>query len=288
MAIRNYVRGWNSFKAALWLAWKIESNWTSPPLFILFCVIKPVSFLLIITFMFKFAIGGSTFDVNYFSFFFIGAVLYIYVSNILSSMANVIFEDREHYEVIKYVYISPLNFYAYFLSYGLIRFLLATISVSISFWGGYLFLGLNPFNVLKSLNLFVISSAAAVASIFFCGVIIGSLTLLTARNATLISETAAGFFMILCGALFPLHYLPEFLRQISVKIPISQWFEISRRIMSATATTIDRTWQNYTSDQLLYEQLFFCLCLFIISMAVFKFANLSARARGIIDSTTNY
>ena len=288
MAIKNYFNLWNSFKSTLWLAWKVESNWASPLLFFLLCVIKPVSFLLIVTFMFKFASVGTKFDVNYFSFFFIGATLYIYVSNILSSMAEVVFEDREHFEVIKYVYIAPVNWYLYFLSYGIIRFLLASISVIISFLAASFMFGFRYINIFQNFTIFISSFLSAIAAIFFCGVIIGSLTLLTARHATIISETASGFFMILCGALFPIHFLPEFLQYISIKIPISHWFEISRRIITGTGNTIDKTWQNYTLNQLIYDQLFLCICLFFISAIIFKFANLAARAKGVISSTTSY
>lgn len=298
------LRLWyNTAVQSAWLGWQLESNWAEPWIFFIMCVVRPLSMLLIIVFMFYFATGGQPAATqasavaasasgksggNLFTFFFVGNILYLYVYNILFGVSQVVFEDREHYEVIKYIYISPVNWYIYFVGRGLARFVIASISVIVSLLFGYFVFSLKFSIVPSALPALLASTAMGMLSIFFLGIIMSAFTLVMARHGNTLSESVSGIFFILCGTVFPIQTLPSWLTWLSVNIPISYWFEITRRLLFNVDRTIDTVWHGQATSVLLYRQGVSTVILCLASVAIFNFMSALARAKGIVDRTTSY
>ena len=117
-----------------WLGWQIESNWADWRLFLLYLVIKPVTGSLVLVCMFfavQYSVGGLLRS---------GLLPYIYVSNacyglvntVMFGMSYVVITDREHYRMLKYIFISPATFSAYFVGRGLARGLEGAIGGAIT------------------------------------------------------------------------------------------------------------------------------------------------------------
>lgn len=274
-------------KSSAWLGWQLESNWADPLIFAIITIIRPLAQLFIIIFMFRFALGPGA-SPDFFNFFFIGNVIYLYVYNVLFGISQVIFEDREHYEVIKYIYISPVNWYLYFIGRGFARFIVATVSCVISIIAGALFLPLKFNMTAAAFPAFAFSFILGLISIFFMGIIMCALTLVMARHGNMMSESISGIFFISCGVIFPISSLPLWLQGISTAIPISGWLEISRRLILNTPATIDSVWHGVSTTSLIYRLGFSTALLCIFSVIFFHFMSMLARSKGIIDRTTSY
>ena len=67
-----------SFRVAAWLGWQIESNWTDPYLFFVFSVLKPVSSVLILVFMYRIVSQAGPNSPIY-AYIYLGNAFYIYV-----------------------------------------------------------------------------------------------------------------------------------------------------------------------------------------------------------------
>mgnify|MGYP001131698205 CR=1 FL=1 len=53
--VRSYVRG---MRTAFWLGWLVESNWTDPFLFAIYSLVRPLTGVLLLFFMFVVLSGG--------------------------------------------------------------------------------------------------------------------------------------------------------------------------------------------------------------------------------------
>ncbi|HNY13360.1 MAG TPA: ABC transporter permease [Candidatus Wallbacteria bacterium] len=287
IGVKNIKNMWLVIKNSAWLGWQLEANWAEPFSFIIFSMIRPLSSILIITFMFRFALG-ERFSDEMFNFFFIGNVLYLYVYNILFGVSQVVFEDREHYEVIKYIYISPVNWYVYFMGRGLARFIIATISVAVSIVFGMFFLPLKISIIPAAILPLAASFFLGVFSVFSLGIIMCSLTLVMARHGNMMAESVSGIFFIACGTIFPIKTLPESVQALAVNIPISYWFEITRRLLQGVACSSDTVWLGRTTGSLFYSLSISTIVLFFASILTFAYLSALARSKGIIDRTTSY
>ncbi len=274
-------------KSAVWLGWQLESNWADPLIFAVITIIRPLAQLLIIVFMFRFALGSAA-SGDFLNFFFIGNIVYLFVYNVLFGISQVVFEDREHYEVIKYIYISPVNWYLYLMGRGAARFIIACVSCIVSLMAGFVFLPVKFEMTVAALPLFMFSSVCGMVSIFFMGIIMCALTLVMARHGNMMAESVSGLFFIACGVIFPISALPAYLQKISMLIPVSYWLEISRRLIWNVDVTIDKVWHGVSTADLAWRLGVSTIVLFVFSTVFFYYMSMLARAKGIIDRTTSY
>ncbi|MCL4424681.1 MAG: ABC transporter permease [Firmicutes bacterium] len=157
---------WRTFRMAAWLGWQIESNWTDPFLFLIYSVVKPLSQSLILIVMYFVVNGGGTGE-GLFPFIFVGNTFFMYVMAILFGLSFVVIEDREYYQMIKYIYTSTAHIFWYLFGRAVTKFALTTVSVLILLLFGTLILGV-PISLARVdhplffivLTMGVISSAA--------------------------------------------------------------------------------------------------------------------------------
>src|SRR6266487_2668115 len=95
---------WRAFATAVRLGWRMEANWTDPLLFFIYSVAKPVSAALILVFMVN--VISSTPDPRVRGFVVIGSALWSFVISGIQGLAQSVLDDRERYQMLKYVYLS--------------------------------------------------------------------------------------------------------------------------------------------------------------------------------------
>lgn len=172
-----------SFKQSVWLGWQVESNWTDPWLFALYSIVSPVFAMLVVIFL-VYAGGQVTgsLDFGYLAYVLVGNAFFDLVGRTIHTMGWVIHDDREHYEVLKYIYISPGSMYVYVLGRAFSTMLISCISVAVTLLFGIGVLGI-PLDLLAvnyaALVLCVVAGTVAITSI---GMILSSITLLTAEH----------------------------------------------------------------------------------------------------------
>jgi ABC-2 type transport system permease protein len=292
MALMHDLR---TIKNAAWLGWQMEANWTDPFLFATYSIVKPISAALILVFMFMVVTGGNT-DNAYFSYMFVGNVLYLYVAEVLFGVTWVIHDDREHYMTLKQVYIAPIKFYAYILGRSAIKIAITSAGVLITLLFGVFVLGVQIDFAHIDWLLLVSSLIIGMGCLCILGLALGGITFLTARHSIGINEGVAGVFYVMSGVVFPITALPTWAQSISKVLPVTYWMDSMRRALmpeamsglNATAQT-DVTGLGMFSD--MYIMLFLAVSaaiFFVMSIGIFRFADNVARKKGKIDWTTAY
>lgn len=274
-----------SLKTSAWLGWQIESNWTEPFVFVIYSAIKPIAASLILLFMYLVVTRGKT-SSDLFSFVFVGNAFYVYIGGILFGISWAVIDDREHYETIRYIYISPVRMYTYLVGRGVARFLITTFAVLIILFFGRLVLKI-PIHPLTIDYPFLLSCFSfGLAGIVALGLILAGICLVVPRHSWLMNEGVAGVFYLLCGAIFPIDVLPSWLQPISRSLPFTYWLEGMRR--ATLGKSMSPLLSNFGNGEILWVLIGTTIALGVVSHLTFKSLEHRARRRGIIDRTTGY
>ena len=286
---------WRTFKVAAWLGWEMDSNWTEPWLFIVYSIVKPIAatFILVLMYVVFAAIGqfnaGPLFD-----FMYVGNAFFIFVGSTLFGTFQVIQSDREWYQTIRYIYISPISFYVYVMGRAVSKILVSAFAVVITLaFGAYV---LNPAVQISlsahSIPMLVAGLLLGLFCLLAIGITLGGVTFLMARHTQTLAEAVPGIFYVFCGVLFPLTVLPGWLQEVGKAIPLTYWFELSRRILLSPADQQvlgSLTGLGGFSDLTILAFLAISsVVFFALSIGVFKLGEYLARKAGKIDMTTSY
>jgi ABC-2 type transport system permease protein len=274
-----------SLKVATWLGWQIESNWTDPFLFAAYSLIKPIAGAMILVVMYLVVSGGQT-NNPLFPYIYLGNAFYIYVGSVLMGISYAVIDDREHYGVLKYIYVSPIQVYFYLLGRGVARTLTGTIAVIITLAFGVLVFKL-PINLITMDHaLFWPVFLIGLAGLALIGILLAGVTLITARHNYFMGEAVAGALYLLCGAVFPLDVLPKFLQYIGLGLPMTYWLEGLRRAMLGTsASPLLAPFSNETILLILISSTLFVGA---ISLSFYRWCERRAKEKGLIDMQTMY
>ena len=273
----------------------MDSNWTEPWLFIVYSVIKPIAatFILVLMYIVLAAIGqfnaGALFD-----FMYVGNAFFIFVGTTLFGTFQVIQSDREWYQTIRYIYISPISFYVYVMGRAISKILVASFAVVITLAFGAFVLrpAVQVSLPLSSIPIFVASLLLGLLCLLTIGITLGGVTFLMARHTQSLAEAVPGIFYVFCGVLFPLSVLPGWLQGVGKAIPLTYWFELSRRLLLSPA---DQAVLGpltglgvFSNETILGFLALSSVVFFVLSLGVFKLGEYLARRAGKIDMTTSY
>ena len=225
-----------------WLGWQIESNWADWRLFLLYLVVKPVCGAMMLVCMFyaaKFAIAltSKPVPIEFLPFLYISNACYGLVASVMFGMSNVVISDRESYRMLKYIYISPANFQAYFVGRGLARGLEAVVGGMITLGVGLLIPDIRNSLNTRWIDLAWLPMFLGLGSVMLwcCGMILASAVLNMSRSGMFLSESVSGVVYFLSGAVFPLNVLPVWLQWVAQCLPTAYWLEGMRRSIAGPA-----------------------------------------------------
>src|SRR5436305_9390065 len=102
-----------------WLGWQVQSNWTDPWLFALYVVIKPLTGSLLLVCMYWAVTAAGSGATGYLPFLYVSNACYLLVGAVAFRMTWAVISDREHYGMLKYVYMSPARLWNYLIGRGL-------------------------------------------------------------------------------------------------------------------------------------------------------------------------
>jgi ABC-2 type transport system permease protein len=278
-----------SFRVATWLGWQIESNWTDPFLFFVYSIVKPVASVMILVVMY-WVITQTDTTSPYFAYMYLGNTAYIYVGSILVGVSWAVIDDREHYQTLKYIYVSPVRLYFYLLGRGMARFLTGTLSVVITMGFGLFVLHLSIRGADVNWLYLAASMLLGLASLALLGLLLGAATMQMARHFWSVGESVAGALFLLCGAIFPIDVLPAWLRPLGFALPLTYWLESLRRAVLGPAASkgISPSLAGIGDGQLLLILLGVTVVTGIVSIYFFRWSESRAREKGLIDITTQY
>lgn len=279
---------WRAFKTAAWLGWQYGSNWTEPWLFFIYSVIKPVAGTLILFFMYIVAVAtGSAAGPEMLGYIYVGNAFYMFVFQAFFGMFEVIQGDREWFQTIRYIYISPVSYYVYVIGRGASQMGVAAIGVTIVLLFGKYLLGIPIGLRMEQFPFFVSILLIGVLCTVAIGVALAGVTFLTARHGGRAGEGVAGIFYVFSGVIFPLSVLPEWGQVLGRYIPLTYWFEGLRRVLLPRPLG-DPFLLSIPDHLILIYLALFTVIFILLSLGVFSYAEYLARKKGKIDMTTAY
>lgn len=270
-------------RTAAWLGWQVESNWVDPALFGIYVLARPLATALILALMYR-AVSGHGADATVFAGFFVANAFHAYVNTVLVGMGWVVFEEREEYETLKYVYISPVGMFTYLAGRSLVKFSLATVSVLVTLAVGWWLLGVRwEWAAVQWLPL-AASLAAGLASTLFLGFLLAGWSLVLARAAMVALEGTALASYLLCGVIFPVDLLPRPLQAVALSLPFTWWYEALRRFLAGQGTR--GLMERFTDTQILLGLGAMTLVFAALARWGYFAFERRARALGRLDQTT--
>ncbi|UCB51701.1 MAG: ABC transporter permease [Candidatus Zixiibacteriota bacterium] len=267
------------------LGWAMESNWTDPFLFAIYSIVRPLASSLILVVMYYVVTRGKT-GMDLFAYIYVGNAFFMYVINVLFGVSWVIHEDRDHYQMIRYIYISPIRMYYYLFGRGIAKMILTTVAVIITIGFGMLVLKI-PVNLLSvNYPLLIFSVAAGIFIITCLGILLAGVSMITAHHSYALTEGMSGLFYLACGAIYPIDILPVWLQYVSKALPLTYWLELVRR--SVLGKSVSPTLGGYSDVQLILIMAGTTLVLALFSHWIYRSIEYIARKYGKIDQLTSY
>jgi ABC-2 type transport system permease protein len=276
-----------TLKSSAWLGWQIETNWADPLVFAIYSIIKPVSSAAILVVMYSVITNGA-FENAVFPYIYLGNAFYIYVGAVMAGITWAVIDDREHYKMLKYMYVAPIHIPTYLVGRAFSRFIFGSISVIITIAFGVLFLKV-PLNLLEvQWGLFFLSLLLGILMLIALGMILGSISLIIVNHVWFLGEGVAGALYLFSGAIFPLEVLPGWLQPVGYAMPLTYWLELMRRAMIGSVAEAFPTLADFSDPQLLGILAGMTLVFSVIAGFTFRYCDHRARELGYIDRTTNY
>jgi len=270
-------------RLSAWLGWQIESNWADALTFVVYSVLRPVGTALILAAMYR-AVAGRAGASGTFAGFYVANAFHEYVVRVLIGFGWVVVEDREEYETLRYVVASPVGFRTYLAGRSAVKFALATLSATIVLVLGWTVLGVRwdpaAMRVVPLLATFVLGLAATL----FAGYTVAGAALVLPRNAVSVNEGVGVALYLLCGVIFPIDLLPHGLRELSLALPFTYWYEAIRRFLLGHGAS--RLLGAWSDGQLLAALAASTVVMALLSLAVFHRLERRARRLGRLDHST--
>lgn len=234
-----------TLRLAAWLGWQLETNWASPWLFALYMLVKPVCGSLMLVCMFHAAdqamkagavpaAGRAGLGPEFLAYMYVSNACYGFVGSIMFGLSYAVVRDREHYRMLKYIYISPAHFQTYFLGRGAARGAEGIVGGVLNITVGLILfeqvramVGVGSIDVPWLLVYLLIGGVM----LWACGMLLAAACLNMSRNGMFLSEGIAGIVYLLSGVVFPLRALPEWVQPISLSLPTTYWLEGMRRAL---------------------------------------------------------
>ena len=285
MTQQRAVESIRSLRTAAWLGWQIESNWAAPFLFAVYSIAKPVAGALILVLMYTVIARGGLQN-PLFPQIFLGNAFYIYVAMVLMGVSQAVIEDREHYGMLKYMYVAPLNVHTYLLGRGVAQAIVATMAVLITLSFGIVALGIPMVPARIDWGMLFAAWLLGLTGMAFGGIFLAGISLITARHNYFVGEAVAGALYLLCGAVFPIDVLPGPLQRVGQALPLTYWLEALRRALLGTGT--GGLLSSLTDGQLLLILTGSMLLMALLSIRFYSWAEKRARDKGLIDMQTMY
>jgi len=285
MAVNTILR---AVKQAIWLGWKVETNWADPLVFAIYYLIRPLAGLLMVGFIFLVGSvsAGGALNPQYFAYMFIGNSFFIYVVQIMMTMTMLIHEDRAHYEVLKHIYLSPGSLAWYIFGRTLNGVMNASVSLLLTLgFGVAVFQGLLgvqiPINWLQiDVPLLALSLILGIACFIAMGFILCGINIMTSKVQFMLSEYVSGILYLFGGVIFMPQILPSWGQAISNALPITYFLRIVRYSILGQSGFAVQT-----------DLLYLVLTMFatiMIGLGFFKVAMYKARRDGLIDKKEEY
>lgn len=259
------------------LGWKIWSDWAQWWVFLGYLLIRPIFGVAIFYMVIYFAQGNK--GMNLFFWILSGNALFQILSGTSTGMVWTIFDDRNFYETLIPIYISPGSFLEKVigrsLGVGVTGIFTSFFILLLAF-----LLGAN-YSIKPSFFYYVL--LFLLTGIGF-GLILASFSLFMGEGAGYLIEGTISALQLISGVSFAPQLLPNFLQKIAFINPFLYLIEGGRRSLGLSSFFI----QEISSERLVYYSLLTSLLTIIIGITTFLISEKIARKNGALTRKTNY
>ena len=263
----------------MYLGLQIESNWTKKWVWLLYLAVYPIGSLL--TVIILYGVFGQKTGMLPYAFY--GNIVYYSLSMVFFDMAFSVHDDREHYQTLKYIFLSRTSYRTYLCGRAATRYLIALLGIAINlcwmvpvlhlpFHPDWFFLGCG-----------VVLGYMIAAGLGMC---FASFFLLTIKLDVDVVDALFGGIFVLSGALFPPTAFPLVFAKIAEILPISPFIELMRRALSGKILTTFLS--TLSMDALLWRVAGSAIVLFALGSVLVSLGSRQAQRKGYIDMTTAF
>ena len=282
-----------TFRWATWLGWQLESNWTEPWLFLIYVLVKPLTSSLLLVCMYfaaRSATNGAV-PVEFLPYMYVSNACYMLVGAVMFGMSYAVISDREHYRMLKYIYIGPGHLQTYFVGRSIAGAAQALLGGVLN-----LIIGAIAFTEVRDAltrqpvewGWLFVNLLLGIALLIALGLILAATVLNMARQGMYLSEGISGILYLLCGVVFPLAVLPFGLRCVSLALPPTYWLEGMRRALLGTSPEkmLHGPLSDWTQAELALALLGSTVALGVFAIWFFRHSERRAWRSGRIEETT--
>ncbi len=267
------------FLASMYIGLQIESNWTKKWVWLLYLAIYPIGSLMTVIILYG-AFGQKTGLLPYALY---GNIIYYAISMVFFDMAFSVHDDREHYQTLKYIFLSKTSYRTYLCGRAATRYCIALLGIAINMcWMvPVLHLPFHPnwvFLLCGSVLGYLIATGL--------GLCFASFFLLTIKLDVDVVEALFGGMFVLSGALFPPTVFPPVIAKIAEFIPMSPFIELMRRALSGKV--LAEFLSALSMDTLLWRVALSAAVLFAAGSVLVSLGSRQAQRKGYIDVTTAF
>jgi len=272
MTLKNYAKG---FYTSIWLGLKITLNWARNPLiYITYALVLPIASVFLVIFMY-WAVGY--YNPEALAHVIIGQTHAYVLTDAIATTSWIIEDDREHYKVLKYMFITPFSYYLMIIGRAFSHMLLALLGVVYAFILFYFYhlpISFNPGLYGYSLLLGIVASIAL-------GLTLASIIFVMPRGGRIISRSLQAIFYVFSGAVYPLTVLPAWARWISYGVPVTYWYSLLRRSILGYDT--DPLLATLHVNDLMVRFLVSTIIFMVCSYIMYRIATWRAKKAGRLE-----
>jgi ABC-2 type transport system permease protein len=286
----------HTFRWSTWLGWQLESNWTEAWLFIVYVLLKPLTSSMLLVCMYyavrelPLAESGTRVPVQFLPYMYVSNACYLLIGAIMFGMSYAVISDREHYRMLKYIYISPAHLKTYFIgravsggAQALLGGLINLLIGAIAFPEVRRALVDHPTEWLWLLGYLLLGTVLLIA----LGLILSAIVLNMARQGMYLSEGISGLFYLVCGVVFPISILPGWLQAVSLSLPPTYWLEGMRRsILGHLDGQVPSPLSSWSHFDLTLALLISTVIFSAFSLWFFRWSERRAWMKGRLEETT--
>ena len=272
-------------RSAAWLGWQVESNWADPLVFGIYTVLRPLATAMILAGMY-WAVAGRAASPGLFNAVYLGNAFHVYVTTVLIGMGWVVFEEREIYETLKYVYVSPIGMFTYLTGRASVKLVLATVSLLLTLVVGWFLVGVRWSWSGVAWGPLLAAIALGLTATVSLGFLVAGAALLLPRVAASVNESLAVALYLLCGVIFSVDLLPPGLRELSMLLPFTWWYESLRRFTLGVG--LSHRLAGFSGPELLAALLATTVAFAALSRWGYQALERRARQQGRLDQTTMF
>ena len=267
------------------LGWAVESNWTDPFVFMTYQIVRPLFGAFILVVMFK-VVTGQPASAPAFAQVYVGNAMFMLVVQVLFGLGIVIFEDRERFEMLRYIYLAPVGLGKYLTGRGLAKVLATSAGVVFTLLAGSVMFGITYDMTLADLPYLAAALVLGIMAILAVGVALAGVQLVTSQHGFGLSEGVGSVLFLLSGAVFTIDILPRWMVSVGHTLPFTYWLEALRR--SLLHAPYVQSLSHLSNAQILLRLSWTTAATVLVCWATLAIAEHYAIATGKLDQKTDH